>query len=76
MEEREPAPESADVAELLEDWREAERDADAEAPNSAAARLAHQNADAARDEFHDAEDEERERQGDHRPRTHKQSASD
>ena len=57
--------------ELLDDWREAERDAkrDAEdAPDSAAGRISRTRADVARKTFHDREDDERERGGDYRPR--------
>ena len=76
MSERDPVSEQPDVAELLEEWREAERDAEAEAPDSPARTMARKRADAARDGFHDAEDEEHRRLGDDSPRTHRDGASD
>ena len=56
------------IGDLLDDWREAERDADATRPETAARTMARQRADLARDEFHEAEDAERARQGDETPR--------
>ena len=70
MSEREPEPEHSTPADSLEEWREAERDAEAQPPGSAAAKMARQRADAARDDFHEAEDEVGDRQGNHRPRKH------
>ena len=56
------------VHDRLDEWREAERDAEAESPDSAARKMARKRADAARNDFHEAEDVERELQGNHRPR--------
>ena len=69
-EERDPDAETETPTEFLEGWREAERDAAKAEPGSAAEQMARMRADAARDQFHDAEDEEREHQGNHRPRKH------
>jgi hypothetical protein len=62
------AVEEESVGDALEEWREAERDAEAEDPDSSASKMARKRADAARDEYHEAEDEAWERAGDHRPR--------
>ena len=61
-------PQHDRVHDRLDDWRDAERDADKEEPDSAARKMARKRADAARDDFHEAEDVEREVQGNHRPR--------
>jgi hypothetical protein len=58
------------VPDRLDEWREAERDAATTEPGSAAHEMARKRADAAREEFHEAEDVEREVQGNHRPRKH------
>jgi hypothetical protein len=63
-----PENEHHAVEGLLDDWREAERDAQGEEPDSAARKMARQRADMARGDFHEAEDLEREHQGDHRLR--------
>ncbi len=62
------APRHNDRAERLEDWRAAERDADASKPGSARERLSRIQADGARHRFHESEDAEHVRQGDQRPR--------
>lgn len=67
VEERYPEHKS-DVPDLLEAWRDAERDAEAETPGSAARGMARKRAEAAKRAFHEAEGEERERQGNQRPR--------
>lgn len=58
------------VHDRLDEWRNAERDAENESPDSAARKMARKRADAARADFHEAEDVERELQGNHRPRKH------
>jgi hypothetical protein len=68
VDEREPELEQPSVGDLLDEWREAERDAEAEVPESAGRKMARKRANHARDEFHEAEDDERERQGNPRPR--------
>ena len=68
VDEREPELEEKMPAELLEEWREAERDADHETPGSSAEEMARKRAAGARDAYHDGEDEERDRQGNHLPR--------
>jgi hypothetical protein len=68
VDERELDLEEKMPAELLEEWREAERDADRETSGSAAEEMARKRAAGARDTFHDSEDDERDRQGNHRPR--------
>lgn len=61
-------PKHNDRADRLEDWRAAERDADASKPGTARRRLSRIQADGARDRFHESEDAEHVRQGDERPR--------
>ena len=70
MGEEPKAPSHHRVGDLLDDWRGAERDAEKEVPDSAARKMARKRADSARDDFHEAEDVEREVQGNHRPRKH------
>lgn len=56
------------VRDLLEEWRDAEREVEKHRPESAAWRMARQLADTIRAEYHEAEDVEREVHGDIRPR--------
>lgn len=68
-EEREPAPaEEPSVNDRLEEWREAERDAELEEPDSAARAMARHRAEMARDVFHEREDEEHDDYDDPLPR--------
>lgn len=64
----EPKPQHDRVHDRLDEWRDAERDAEKEEPGSAARKMARKRAEVARDDFHAAEDMEREVQGNHRPR--------
>lgn len=64
------------VRDLLEAWREAEREVEKHEPGSAAYRMARQLADTARTDYHESEDVEREVQGNHRERKHPDEARD
>ena len=65
-EERHPDP--ATPADLLDEWRDAEREVKGETPGSPDWKMARKRVRHARDDFHDAEDAERENQGDDRAR--------
>jgi hypothetical protein len=63
MREESEKPQHDRVRHTLDDWREAEHDVEKERPGSARRKMARKRADAARDDFHEAEDGEREVQG-------------
>jgi hypothetical protein len=60
--------ESETVEDRLEEWRDAERQVGASEAGTARAKMARKQANHARDVFHEAEDAEREHQGDRRAR--------